>query len=117
MTLIWGATDTITPIAQGVHLERVIPGAKLVTIPRAGHGPQLEEPRLFEAALRDALGFADADERHNHDQQHGRGVPSAESKAERPKQCLKMLEAHSLVHARSGSPIRQTLYPAYRAAD
>jgi pimeloyl-ACP methyl ester carboxylesterase len=59
VTLIWGATDTITPIAQGVHLERVIPGAKLVTIPRAGHGPQLEEPGLFEAALRDALGFAD----------------------------------------------------------
>ena len=45
-------------IAQGIHLERVIPGAKLVTIPRAGHGPQIEEPGLFEAALSDALGFA-----------------------------------------------------------
>lgn len=55
VTLIWGTTDTITPIAQGVHLARVIPGAKLVIIPRAGHGPQFEEPDLFEAALRDAL--------------------------------------------------------------
>lgn len=59
VTLIWGATDTITPIAQGIHLEQVIPGAKLETIPRAGHGPQLEEPALFRAALRDALSSAD----------------------------------------------------------
>jgi pimeloyl-ACP methyl ester carboxylesterase len=55
VTLIWGATDTITPIAQGRHLESVIPGVKLVVIPRAGHGPQIEEPELFAAALRGAL--------------------------------------------------------------
>jgi len=59
VTLIWGATDTITPLAQGMHLKRLIPGAKLVTIPRAGHGPQFEEPGLFDAALRGALGIAD----------------------------------------------------------
>ncbi|HME38388.1 MAG TPA: alpha/beta hydrolase [Steroidobacteraceae bacterium] len=59
VTLIWGATDAITPLAQGMHLERLIPRAKLVIIPRAGHGPQFEEPELFNAALRGALGWAD----------------------------------------------------------
>jgi pimeloyl-ACP methyl ester carboxylesterase len=58
VTLIWGATDAITPIVQGRHLQRLIPGARLVIIPRAGHGPQFEEPELFAAALRDALGTA-----------------------------------------------------------
>jgi pimeloyl-ACP methyl ester carboxylesterase len=59
VTLIWGATDAITPLAQGRHLERLIPDSKLVTIPRAGHGPQFEEPELFDAALRSALGTPD----------------------------------------------------------
>lgn len=62
VTLIWGATDTITPIAQGIHLEHLIPGARLVVIPRAGHGPQFEEPELFAAALRDALEVATSQE-------------------------------------------------------
>ncbi len=55
VTLIWGETDTVTPLSQGQHLQRLIPGSTLLTIPRAGHGPQFEEPELFSAALAQAL--------------------------------------------------------------
>jgi pimeloyl-ACP methyl ester carboxylesterase len=53
--LIWGETDTITPLSQGKHLQQLLADSSLVVIPRAGHGPFLEEPDLFEAVLADAL--------------------------------------------------------------
>jgi pimeloyl-ACP methyl ester carboxylesterase len=53
--LIWGETDTITPLSQGKQLEQLLPGSSLVVIPRAGHGPFLEEPALFEEVLAVAL--------------------------------------------------------------
>jgi pimeloyl-ACP methyl ester carboxylesterase len=49
--LLWGETDTITPLSQAEHLQRLVPGAKLVRIPHAGHIPQIEEPELFQEAL------------------------------------------------------------------
>jgi len=55
VTLIWGETDTITPLSQGTHLQQLIPGSRLLVIPRAGHGPQFEEPEQFAAALASAL--------------------------------------------------------------
>jgi pimeloyl-ACP methyl ester carboxylesterase len=55
VTLIWGETDTITPLSQGTHLQQLLPGSHLVVIPRAGHGPQFEEPDQFAAALASAL--------------------------------------------------------------
>jgi len=51
VTLLWGETDTITPLSQGEHLQRLVPGAQLLRIPRAGHIPQIEEPELFQEAL------------------------------------------------------------------
>ena len=51
VTLLWGETDTITPLSQAENLQRLIPGAKIVRIPRAGHIPQIEEPELFQDAL------------------------------------------------------------------
>ncbi len=51
VTLLWGETDTITPLSQAEHLQRLVPGAQLVRIPRAGHIPQIEEPELFQEAL------------------------------------------------------------------
>jgi pimeloyl-ACP methyl ester carboxylesterase len=53
--LIWGETDTITPLSQGKHLQQLLADSSLVVIPRAGHGPFLEEPYLFEEALAAAL--------------------------------------------------------------
>jgi pimeloyl-ACP methyl ester carboxylesterase len=51
VTLLWGETDTITPLSQAENLQRLIPGAQLVRIARAGHIPQIEEPELFQEAL------------------------------------------------------------------
>jgi pimeloyl-ACP methyl ester carboxylesterase len=56
VTLIWGETDTITPLVQAEHLQQRIPGARLIRIPAAGHIPQIEEPDQFRAALLAALG-------------------------------------------------------------
>ena len=53
--LIWGETDTITPLSQGQTIERLIPGSVLLQIPRAGHIPQIEEPTAFRDALAQAL--------------------------------------------------------------
>jgi pimeloyl-ACP methyl ester carboxylesterase len=53
--LIWGETDTITPLSQGKHLHQLLADSSRVVIPRAGHGPFLEEPDLFEGALTAAL--------------------------------------------------------------
>ena len=53
--LIWGETDTITPLSQGKHLRQLLADSSLVVIPRAGHGPFLEEPDLFEEVLAAAL--------------------------------------------------------------
>ena len=53
--LIWGETDTITPLSQGKHLQQLLADSSLVVIPRAGHGPFLEEPDLFEEVLAAAL--------------------------------------------------------------
>ena len=55
VTLIWGETDTVTPLAQAIHLQALMPGAKLITIPKAGHIPQIEAPEAFQGSLRTAL--------------------------------------------------------------
>lgn len=56
VTLIWGETDDITPLAQARHLQGFIPGSRLLTIPHAGHIPQIEAPAQFLEALSSAVG-------------------------------------------------------------
>lgn len=51
---IWGAEDSITPLAQGERLAALVPGARLVVLDGVGHIPQLEAPAQFEAALVEA---------------------------------------------------------------
>jgi pimeloyl-ACP methyl ester carboxylesterase len=53
--LIWGETDTITPLSQGKHLQQLLADSSLIVIPRAGHGPFIEEADLFEEVLDAAL--------------------------------------------------------------
>lgn len=55
VTLIWGETDTITPLAQGSHLKELIPASRLIPLPGAGHIPQIEDPAAFADALARAL--------------------------------------------------------------
>ena len=49
--LIWGADDRIVPPAYAAEFARLIPDARVVTIPGCGHFPQLERPDAFLAAL------------------------------------------------------------------
>ena len=45
--LIWGASDGLVSVAYAEAYRALIPGAKLVVIPAAGHLPQVEQPEVF----------------------------------------------------------------------
>ena len=49
--LIWGDTDTVTPLWQGEDLRALIPGSRLEIVRGAGHIPHLEDPAAFQRAL------------------------------------------------------------------
>lgn len=49
--LIWGAEDTITPIAQGRALLRAMPSAQMDVIAGVGHIPHIEDPEAFASTL------------------------------------------------------------------
>lgn len=55
LTLIWGETDSVTPLSQAQHLQSLMPNAQLVVIPKAGHIPQIEETAKFQEALAAAI--------------------------------------------------------------
>lgn len=42
--VVWGDSDTITPLAQGEELAKLIPGARLEIMSGVGHIPQIEDP-------------------------------------------------------------------------
>lgn len=53
--VIVGEHDAITP-PEGAHkMASAIPGARIVTIPDAGHMPNLEQPERFNAAVQEFL--------------------------------------------------------------
>lgn len=49
--VVVGDQDVATPIAKAEKIVAAISGAKLVTIPRAGHSSPVEEPRAVTEAL------------------------------------------------------------------
>jgi pimeloyl-ACP methyl ester carboxylesterase len=49
--IVVGEEDTITPVADGEAMQRLVPGSTLVRIPRAGHMANLEAPRAFNDAM------------------------------------------------------------------
>lgn len=51
--LIWGEKDTATPLGDARIMERLIPGAGLVSFPDAGHYSFLDEPARFRAVARE----------------------------------------------------------------
>ncbi len=53
--IVWSSDDQIAPLRTGQALASVIPGARLVVIPDAGHAPQINAPERFNAVLRDEL--------------------------------------------------------------
>jgi pimeloyl-ACP methyl ester carboxylesterase len=53
--VIVGSEDALTPIAEGETMHRALRGSRLEVIEGAGHLSNLEQPRLFNAALGDFL--------------------------------------------------------------
>lgn len=53
--LIWGENDTATPLADARRMERLIPGAGLVSFPGCGHYSFLDNPVQFRAVLQSFL--------------------------------------------------------------
>ena len=51
--LIWGELDERSPLSVARQFERAIPDTKLVVIPHSGHVSNLEQPDLFNEAVRD----------------------------------------------------------------
>jgi pimeloyl-ACP methyl ester carboxylesterase len=45
--VVWGERDAITPLALGQELTAVIAGARLITLPEAGHNPMWERAEAF----------------------------------------------------------------------
>jgi pimeloyl-ACP methyl ester carboxylesterase len=50
--LIWGQLDARSPLNVARQFEDAVPDAKLVVIPGAGHVSNLEQPELFNDAIR-----------------------------------------------------------------
>jgi pimeloyl-ACP methyl ester carboxylesterase len=51
--LIWGEQDARSPLSVARQFENAVPDAKLVVIPGAGHVSNLEQPELFNDAVRE----------------------------------------------------------------
>lgn len=53
--LLWGENDTATPLSDGRLMEKKIPDAGLVVLPKAGHFSYLEQPAICISAFRSFL--------------------------------------------------------------
>ncbi len=51
--LIWGELDVRSPVSVARQFESAVPDAELVVIPGAGHVSNLEQPELFNNAVRE----------------------------------------------------------------
>ena len=49
--VIWGETDTLTPLPQGRAIAALLPNAMLEVLPDTGHIPAIENPTGFDEAL------------------------------------------------------------------
>ncbi len=49
--IVWGEDDRVTPLADAVELDSLIPNSTIVTRPGAGHYPQAESPARFNSYL------------------------------------------------------------------
>ena len=49
--VIWGEGDALIPVRHAREFARRIPDARVLTFPRTGHIPMVEQPKRFNAAL------------------------------------------------------------------
>jgi len=43
--IVWGSDDKLTPLEDGIRLNELIEGSRLVVVDGAGHSPHAEDPR------------------------------------------------------------------------
>jgi pimeloyl-ACP methyl ester carboxylesterase len=55
--VVVGEHDAVTPAAKAAQMHELLKGSRLVTIPGAGHLPQLEQPEAFNRALWEFCGL------------------------------------------------------------
>jgi pimeloyl-ACP methyl ester carboxylesterase len=60
--LLWGADDDATPVGDGETMARLIPHARLVVLPGAGHYSYLDRPAEACAALDEFLAASQGQE-------------------------------------------------------
>ena len=53
--LVWGERDRIVPLVYGEAFHQRIPNSRLLTIPGAGHVPQVEQPHAFARTVLEFL--------------------------------------------------------------
>ena len=53
--IVWGERDNTIPMAHGLAAHELIPNSRFVTLPRAAHFPNLEDPQGLADALLDWL--------------------------------------------------------------
>ncbi|MFE7135684.1 alpha/beta fold hydrolase [Streptomyces sp. NPDC057638] len=56
VTIAWGTRDLLLPRRQGVRAKHIIPGARLIRLPRCGHVPMSDDPALVARVLLDGSG-------------------------------------------------------------
>ena len=57
-TLVWGTHDLVLPYRQAARWERIVLGARLITLPGAGHGTMLDEPEISIRAIEETTAAA-----------------------------------------------------------
>ena len=50
--IIHGAQDTLIPLSEAVEMQALLPNAVLCSLPGAGHLVNMEQPELFNLAVR-----------------------------------------------------------------
>jgi pimeloyl-ACP methyl ester carboxylesterase len=49
--VVWGERDAITPLVLGQEITAIFSGARLITLPKAGHNPMWERAEAFNAEV------------------------------------------------------------------
>jgi pimeloyl-ACP methyl ester carboxylesterase len=53
--IVWGARDTVIPVAHAYEAQQLIPGSALEVFERSGHFPHMDEPTRFVRVIRHFL--------------------------------------------------------------
>ncbi len=64
--IVWGDRDPILPVAHGISAAELLPAARLVVFPGAGHEPHRHDPERFAELVVDHVAQLGADRGHGH---------------------------------------------------